>query len=179
MFAFQYDIKDVEENINAFDEWNPMIHEIFNATQNEEPVEIDSIFHKLGTVGNFIFFGQRSRSKIEELKFSPINLIENRDLKNKIILYQDERVDFIRVLEKRYDLVGEDIRKYYTKNFKGYNYGPAYPLDIKKLKKDNVYASLLYQRLTMNHRLRNNYSKMNEEQKEILHLLQKEIDENC
>lgn len=179
LYTFEYDIKDVEENIDAFEKWNPQIKEIYVAIQDKRLAEVDSVYHKFGTVGNFIFFGQRSKTKIEELKYSNINLIENRDLKNKILLYQDGFVSAMRVLEGRYELVSEDLRQYYTSHFKGFNYSPAIPLDIKKLEKDNRYSSLVLQRFRLNNNLKNNYKRLNKDQNEIRELIIQEIERNC
>ncbi len=179
LYTFEYDIKDVKGNIKAFKEWNPKIHNLFNALKGDTLSKIDSLYEKFGTVGNFIFFGQRSKSKIEELKYSNTNLIKNRKLKNKILLYQDENISFIRVLEKRYDLVGEDIRDYYTNHFKGYNYGKAFPINIETIKKDNRYFSLVFQRLKMNYLLQEHYEKLILKQEEIKVLIIQEIEKNC
>lgn len=176
--AFEYDIKDVEDNIAAFEEWNPKIHEIYDSLNSNQLEKVDSLQYKFGLVGNFIFFGQRSKPKIEELKYSSINLIENRELKNKIIYYQDF-ISAIRILESKDKLVSEDIRKYYTEHFKGYNYGPAIPLNFKKLKTDNYYSSLLYQRLKNFYNFESNYKRLLLEQNEIKELIIQEIEENC
>lgn len=178
-YTFEYDINDVQENIEAFDRWNPQIHDLLNALRDNKLEETDSLYHKFGTVGNFIRFGQRSKTKIEELKYSNINLIKNRELKNNILLYQDDKISFIRHLETRYDLIGEDIRKYYAENFRGYNYNPAYPVDLEKIKKDNLYFSLVYQRLKMNYLLRSHYDRLIAEQKKINNLLVEEIEKTC
>lgn len=178
-YTFEYDINDVKGNIDALDNWNPKIHDLLNALREDTLEKTDSLYHKFGTVGNFVRFGQRSKTKIEELKYSNINLITNRELKNEILLYQDDRIAFIRYLESRYDLLGEDIRSYYAKNFRGYNYDPAYPVNIDEVKKDNFYFSLVYQRLKMNSFLKDNYSELIVEQEKINEMLNKEIEKNC
>ena len=179
LYTFEYDIKDVEENIKAFEVWNPKLHKLHDALRENKLNELDSLYKKFGTVGNFISFGQRSKTKIEELKYSNINLIDNRVLKNKILLYQDEQVSFIRKLEPRYELIGEDIRKYYMKNFRGYNYGEAFPLNLKAIEGDNTYASLVYQRLRMNYLLKSHYDRLIIKQEEIKDLIIQEIEGNC
>lgn len=179
LFALKYDLKDTEENISSFKKWNPMIRDLYDALNSNSLEKVDSLNLKFGTVNNFIYLGQRSKSKIEELKYSPINLIKNRELKNKILLYQDEKIGFIKVLEERYKFIGEDLRKYYTKNFKGYNYRPAYPLDLDKIKKDNEYQSLVYQRLSMNYLLSRNYEELGESQKNIIQALEDGIGNDC
>lgn len=176
---FEHDIADVESNIRGFKTWNPHIEELYRSLGSDKLFEIDSIYSKFGIVGNYISFGQRSKTKVEELKFSTINLIKNRDLKNRILLYQDQEISFIRVLEGKYENIGEDIRKYYSQYFNGYNYQPAYPLDIKKVNGDNTYKQLVFQRLKMNYTLQEQYEKLNKNQLEIKDLLKEEIGSNC
>ncbi len=179
LYTFEYDIEDVEGNIRAFKEWNPKIVAIHNAILEDNLSSVDSLEDKFGTVGNFIFFGQSSKSKIDELKYSSINLIENRELKNKLLQYQDYWVGMIVTVEAKNHMIGEDLRQYYTDNFLGFNYGVARPLDIKKLQKDNRYRSLIYQRLKLNSTMKSNYEALSAEQKEIQELILKEIEKNC
>lgn len=179
LYTFDHDIKDVKGNIGGLDKWNPMIRDLKEGLVKNKLEEVDSLDIKFGTVGNFVIFGQRSKTKIEELKFSSINLISNRELKNRVLMYQDNNINFIRMLEKKYELVGEDLRRYYTMNFKGFNYQPAFPIDIEKIKKDNVYHSLVSQRLEMNYALKKHYEQLLEEQNEIYRLLTDEIKKNC
>jgi len=179
LYTFEFDIKDVEENIGAFDTWNPMIQDLLVALVEDKLEEVDSLNHKFGTVGNYISFGQRSKSKIEELKYSNNSLIENRELKNKILLYQNNNISHLKALENSYNLIGEDIRKYYMKNFVGFNYGLAYPINMDELKQDNTYRSLVYQRLSTSLNLRNHHNNLLKEQREIHKLLVDEIENNC
>jgi hypothetical protein len=179
LFTFEYDIKDVEGNIHGLEIWNPKMHDLYRGLRDDKLNEVDSLYDKFGTVGNFIYFGQRSKTKIEELKYSNISLIKNRELKNKILFYQDESITFIRMLEERYGLVGEDIRKYYTKNFKGYNYGKAFPLSLKQIKEDNSYTSLVYQRLKISYLLKDHYDRLIIKQEEIKALILQELEGNC
>jgi len=179
LYTFDYDIKDVNENISAFEKWNPRIYEVLDTLHRKGNLEsIDSLYHKLGTAREFIFFGQRSKSKIEELKYSTINLIENRELKNKILLYQDDNIMFLRNIEVRYDQIGEDIRKYYSKHFRGHS-AAAKPLNLKALGNDNLYFSLLSQKLGMNNNLMGHYQRLNEVQMDIRKLIIEEIEKKC
>ena len=91
LYTFEYDIEDVESNLRGLRVWNPKIHTVFDALQYDSLAQVDSLYDKLGSVGNYIFFGQRSKTKIEELKYSPENLIENRELKNRILLYEEQQ----------------------------------------------------------------------------------------
>ncbi|MEM7572900.1 MAG: hypothetical protein AAF433_08365 [Bacteroidota bacterium] len=179
LYTFDYDIEDVEGNLRALDKWIPKIRSVFDGLQYDSLATVDSLHEKLGTVGNFIFFGQRSKTKIEELKFSPVNLIENRDLKNRILLYEDDKVSFIRLIERKYELIGEDLRQYYARNFRGFSYGPAVPLDIEVVAEDPYYFSLVLERLRMNYNLEDHYEALNDEQKAIRGLILEEIEKTC
>ncbi len=179
LFVFEEDIFDVQGNIEAFEGWNPSIYEIGKALSQNQLSTVDSLYDKLGLVGNYIHFGQGSKSKIEELKYSQINLIEDRKLKNKILKYQNVLISFLRDRENRYDKVGEDLRDYYTNNFNGFNYEKVKPNDINKLIKDDKYFSLIRQRYKWNEWFRNYYGIILKEQIEIKEMIQASIDENC
>lgn len=179
LYTFEYDIKDVKENLAAFKKWNPKIQELLIAINSNNLAEVDSLPDKFGTVGNYIVFGQRSKTKIEELKYSNIDLIENRDLKNKILLYQDGNIAEIRHIEKGYQLIGEDLRKYYARNFNDFNYTKAVPVDLAALAKDKYYYGLVLQRLRGNVTLASKYENLNTEQKSIKALILSEIEKSC
>ena len=56
-FVFDYDIKDVEENIHAFEVWNPKMGKLIVAHQENNITQLDSIKDKINTVKEYIFFG--------------------------------------------------------------------------------------------------------------------------
>lgn len=178
-YTFDYDIKDVKENISGIERWNPKITELIDAIQNNRLSEVDSLYKKFGTVGNFIFFGQRSKTKIEELKYSSVDLIGNRELRNKILFYQDGKIMFLMGIERRYNLVDEQVRLYYSKNFLGYHYGNAVPYNMDVIEQDNQFLSLLFQKADYNGRLKYAYQQILKEQKEIKPLIEQEIANNC
>jgi len=45
-FTFEYDIKDVEENIAAFEKWNPKLEELLSALENKNLNDLDSVIDK-------------------------------------------------------------------------------------------------------------------------------------
>lgn len=179
LYTFEYDIKDVKENLSAFKRWNPKIKELLVAINNKRLMAVDSLPEKLGTVGNYIVFGQRSKTKIEELKYSSIDLIDNRKLKNEILLYQDGNIAEIRHIEKGYQLIGQDLRQYYARNFNDFNYTKAIPADLAALAQDRYYYGLVLQRLRGNVTLASKYEQLNAEQKAIKELILSEIEKNC
>lgn len=171
-YTFEFDIKDVQENISAFEEWNPKINALIQAIENKKVSELDSIEDKINTVRKFIFFNQRSTTKVEELKYSNIDLIGNRRLKNKMLLYQDEKIAALLQLERKYNLVDEEIRKYYSKHF----YGESLSQEI--IRKPQL-LSLCRQKFAENLRMKLNYEKILKEQFEIKELIEKEKEKNC
>lgn len=179
LIVIEEDISDVEGNISAFEDWNPKIREVAVSIIDGNLAKIDSLSDKLGTVGNYINFGQGSFSKIEELKYSPISLIENRKLKTKILKYQNVNISFLRDREKRYDQVGEDLRKYYTINFFGFNYQKAIPNDLESLANDREFLSLVRQRYEWNEWFRMYYKQLIDTQREIKELIIEEKEKNC
>jgi len=172
-FTFDYDIKDVEENINSFEEWNPKLKELLISLQNKNLMKIDSIGDKIQTATEFIFFGQRSKTKIEELKYSNINLIEDRQLKNRILLYQDSEIMFLRNLERRYNLVDEERRQYFSKTV----LIPEFKLDI--LENDKRFYSVVFQKYNQNELMNRNYKILLKEQYEITKMIETELKKVC
>lgn len=174
-FTFEYDIKDVKENISALEKWNPKLEKLLSSIQNKKLLELepDSISDKIGVADKYIFFGQRSKSKIEELKYSNIDLIKNRKLKNKILLYQDSEIMFLRNVERRYNLVDEERRQYFTRNI------ITGELTLKQIESDRQFFSVVYQKYKMNGVIQNIYNKILKEQLEIKKLLESELEMSC
>ncbi|MFK7810307.1 MAG: hypothetical protein AB8F74_21060 [Saprospiraceae bacterium] len=172
-FTFEYDIKDVEENISGFEEWNPKLKKLLISIQNKNLTKLDSIGDKIQTATEFIFFGQRSKTKIEELKYSNINLIENRELKNRILLYQDSDVMSLRNLERRYNLVDEERRQYFSKTV----LIPEFKLD--KLENDKQFFSVVFQKYNQNKLMNMNYKNLLEEQYVIIKMIDAELEKVC
>jgi hypothetical protein len=172
-FVFDYDIKDVEENILAIETWNPKIEKLIVAHRENKITQLDSVNDKIYTVREYVFFGQRSKTKIEELKYSNLNLIENRELKNRILLYQDSEIEFLRSLERRYNIVDEEIRQYFSKNIF------TEDVSLNKLNTDKNFLSILKQKYEANGIMENIYRKLLKEQYEIKKMLQLEIEKNC
>lgn len=155
--SYNDDINDLEENIDAINEWNRSIAKIAVAIQSDSIEKVDSLYYKLGEVGNYVAFIQGSLSKIDELKYSNINLIEDRNVKSDILKYQNIDIAFLRDSEKRYYDVNQSLREFYTNNFLGFNYTEAYPNDINDLRNNPKYLSLLQQKYYWNSRLVNHY----------------------
>jgi hypothetical protein len=172
-YTFEYDIKDVEENIKAIETWNPKLELLLSAIQNKKLIDLDSISDKINTVSQYIFFGQRSKSKIEELKYSKIDLIRNRNLKNMIVLYQDSDVMFLKNVEGKYNLVDEERRQYFSKNI------IARDITKEKLENDRQFFSVVYQKYTMNEAIKNVYTNLLKKQYEIKKLIDLEVNEVC
>lgn len=172
-FTFEYDIKDVEENIMAFEKWNPKLEKLLTALREKNLGKLDSIDDKINTASRYIYFGQRSKSKIEELKYANINLIKNRDLKNKIFLYQDNDIYALLNAERRYNLVDEAQGQYFSKNIIGNN------ITLEDLENDNQFFSVVYQKYNMNQGMKIIYENLLEEQYEIKKILESELEKNC
>jgi hypothetical protein len=176
-FTFEYDIKDVEENIAAFEKWNPKLEELLSALENKNLTDLDSVSDKMNTASKYIYFNQRSKSKLEELKYSNTNLIKNRNLKNRILLYQDSEVSALLNAEKRYNLIDEELRQYFSKNL----IQNIIQNEIKseELENNNQFFSIIYQKYNANAGMKTNYNRLLKEQYEILEMIESEINENC
>jgi len=93
-FTFEYDIKDVEENIAAFEKWNPKLKELLSALEKNNLSALDSVSDKMNTASRYIYFNQRSKSKLEELRrYFSKNIIKNI-IKNEIKLEDLENNNF-------------------------------------------------------------------------------------
>ena len=171
-YTIEYDIKDVKENISAFDKWNPKLEQLLQYLKNENLSELDSVSDKINTSTKYIFFIQRSKSKIEEIKYSSINLINNRELKNKILLYQDNSIIALRNAENRYNFVDKELRKYFSENLINSN------LTLKQLETDEHIFSLVYQKYNQNVGMNRIYQKILEEQYEIKKMIDSELDKH-
>ncbi len=174
-----HDKDDAISNREAIEKWNPKLIDLAMGIYENKLSETDSLNAKFGTVGNYVYFVQKSISKIEELKYSNIELIENRTLKNEILSYQNEQITALRHKEKQYETLTEDIRQYYLKNFAGFNYGNARPHDLNKIKNDKLYFALLRERIGKNGNLKNQYERLEKKQEEIIGMIGKELEESC
>ncbi len=76
--------------------------------------DLDSLSSKLFWASySFDVFRQASKSKIEEIKYSNINLIKNDELRNKIMHYQDETIFTLRAEEENLTKNNNEIRQYF------------------------------------------------------------------
>jgi hypothetical protein len=176
-FTFEYDIKDVEENIAAFEKWNPKLEELLSALENKNLNDMDSVIDKMNAASKYIYFNQRSKSKLEELKYSNTNLIKNRNLKNRILLYQDSEVSALLNAEKRYNLIDQELRQYFSMNL----IQNIIQNEIKseELESNKQFFSIIYQKYNANAGMKTNYKKLLKEQYEISEMIESEINENC
>jgi hypothetical protein len=169
-FSIEYDIKDVQDNISAFDKWNPKLEELLLFLKNKKLTELDSVRDKINIATRYIYFIQRSKSKIEELTYSNINLIKNRKLKNKILLYQDSDIMALKNAENRYNLVDAELRKYFSVNLINDN------LSLKQLEADKQFFSLIYQKYNVNVGMNRIYQNLLKEQYEIIKMIESELE---
>ena len=172
-YTFNFDMKDVEENIAGFNQWNPKLEQIIYAIHGKKLIELDSLQDRMLTVNNYLFFNQRTKTKMEELKYSNVDLIGNRELKSKLLLYQDEQVEQLLNMERRYNIVDEEVRQYYSINF----YGGK--VDFEMMQEDSYFVSLVRQKHRYNHAMRLLYEQVLEKQVEIKKLIELEKEKNC
>jgi len=169
-FSIEYDIKDVQDNISGFDKWNPKLEELLLFLKNKKLTKLDSVRDKINIATRYIYFIQRSKSKIEELTYSNINLIKNRELKNKILLYQDSDIMALKNAENRYNLVDAELRKYFSVNLINEN------LSLPQLEADKQFFSLIYQKYNVNVGMNRIYQNLLKEQYEIKKMIESELE---
>ena len=168
--SIEYDIKDVQDNISGFNKWNPKLEELLLFLKNKKLTELDSVKNKINIATKYIFFIQRSKSKIEELTYSNINLIKNRELKNKILLYQDSDIMALKNAENRYNLVDAELRRYFSANLINQS------LSLKQLEADKQFSSLIYQKYNGNAGMNRIYQNLLKEQYEIKKMIESELE---
>lgn len=168
--SIEYDIKDVQDNISGFNKWNPKLEELLLFLKNKKLTELDSVKNKINIATKYIFFIQRSKSKIEELTYSNINLIKNRELKNKILLYQDSDIMALKNAENRYNLVDAELRRYFSANLINQS------LSLKQLEADKQFSSLIYQKYNVNAGMNKIYQNLLKEQYEIKKMIESELE---
>lgn len=169
-FAINHDIEDVESNISAYNDRIPEIKIFIDAASEKRLSQLDSLTEIVNTIGEYVFFVQQSKSKLEELKYAKINLILNRDLKNKLMYYQDSEVAFILDQEFRMNKIDDEIDKYFISN-NGF-------LNIKDLEADVYFQSLALQKLNFSRGMLKSYQRLNKELLEIQEMIKIE-QEKC
>lgn len=172
-YTFEFDIKDVEASLDLIKERNPKINSLIQAIENDTWSELDSIEDKLNTVKQFMFFGQRTKTKMDELKYSSIDLIGDRNLKNNLLLYQDEQIGGLLNIEGRYNAVDTEIRKFYSNNLFGGQ------MNINKLKESKMFYSIIRQKFGENDRMKRNYESIHEKQLEIKSQIESVLRKHC
>ncbi len=170
-FSIVHDMKDVEENIDLFEERNNKIKKLLDAIKNNYLLELDSISDKINTLNGYVYFVQQSKSKIEELKYSNINLITNRSLKNKILFYQESKVMPLLRQEKRFFNIHEKVQNYFDNKF--------YNVDLKELEKDRQFFSIASQKYDVSEGMKSNYEFLLKDLNELKELISLELMTKC
>lgn len=170
-FSIAQDIEDVKGNIGLFEKRNPKIKEVLEAIDQQKLSEVDSVFDKIDALKRYVFFVQQSKSKIEELKYSSVNLITNRSLKNRILLYQESKVMPLLRIEKRFFKVHDKVDDYFDSKFN--------EIDLKELQDDKHFILVASQKLKVSQVMKKNYEFLLHELNEIEALISQELNEKC
>lgn len=112
-FAFDKDIEDIEINLELLRTWNPYISSIITAVEDKTLRDLDSLNLKIQVLDDYVTFLQQSKSTIEELKYSSIDPITNRDLKKMILIYQEAKITYLLDQQRRLNIHNEKIHDYY------------------------------------------------------------------
>lgn len=146
--ALEQDSKFIEEE--KFLKYGKYISQInqYDRTNIEKTwKETDSLWIKLRVVMyGYDPFKQASKSKIEEIKYSNINLVENDELRNKIIHYQDETIFTLRSEEEMIIENQNELRKYCIDYISPYFYNRDNTIDKYKALTNPRFLFLMYER---------------------------------
>lgn len=104
-------------------------------------------------------------------------MIKYRNLKNKILLYQDSEISALLIAEKRYNLIDEELRQYFSRNI--IKNIIKNEIKLEELENNNQFFSVIYQKYNANVGMNMNYKRLLKEQYEILEMIESEINENC
>lgn len=169
-FAIVHDIKDVEINLDAFKIWNPKIKELLIALDQQDLANLDSIDDKVNTLDDYVTFLQQSKSKIEELKYAPVNLIQNRALKHKLLIYQDTKISFLLEQQRRFNQHNEKVEDYFLqkKNFTSL-----------ELEKDEYFYQLTHMKHEKHEVMKAHYEGLLQELLELMELIETELGNSC
>lgn len=204
-FVLERDTDDLENNILGYKDENKKILLLLKGISDKTISQswsllLESIEDKTIILSDssplFIYtplqnieFGQRSKSKIEEIKYSNITLIENKELRNRIFLYQDQIINFLQIQEKAADQTESDLNQYYIgnnlllfnlghtfRNKYGYKFQNEKEFDLNKVLTDKRYITLVLLKFWDNYEL-SYYSEetMIKELDTIKNLLNKEL----
>ena len=178
-YVLERDTEDLENNILEFKDVNKKIVLLLKGISDKTISQSDSLVRKsfedktiMPSDSSALFvniplqhieFGQRSKSKIEEIKYSNITLIENKELRNRIILYQDQVINLLRIIEKASDQSESYLNQYYIdnnlllntygyyfRNKYGYKFQNKKEFDLNKVLTDQRYITLVMENFFYN-----------------------------
>lgn len=169
-FAFEKDLEDVEINVNSFRRWNPKVKIILEALDSNNLSSVDSLNDKITAISNYVTFLQQSKSKIEELKYSNINLITNRDLKNKVLMYHETKITFLLEQQRRFNQTNDKVEDYFLQKK---------ILFTDQLVKDEYFYKITEKKLGAHETMLHHYDGLYKELEELILFIETELKENC
>ena len=168
--ALQLELKDIESNREAIEEWSTSFPVIDSFLNSESPY-VDSMDRHFSNVANFVFLISTSRPKFEELKSVGFDLIHDPEIRKLLVAYFELHIPYIIEFESQAKAIREDLRRYYLDHFQGWAFSGAHPDDIEALRKDNRFRHLLRQRLHIWNMLRIAYKGIEDRARELNDLI--------
>jgi hypothetical protein len=169
-FAFDKDIEDVEINLRALRKWNPQISSILNAINQKKLNDLDSLNIKVQALDDYVTFLQQSRSTIEELKYSNINPVTNRALKNQILVYQETKITYLLDQQRRLNMLNEKIHDYYLQ---------IDVYDLNDMENDTYFINLIKRKHYHNDVMIDHYAGLLTELHEMKGSISEELGKKC
>ncbi|MCB9309607.1 MAG: hypothetical protein H6567_06095 [Lewinellaceae bacterium] len=173
------DTADVVSNIRAFDVWNNKIQSLIDKLKKGTIIANEELYDEFGTVGNYIYFKQQSKSKIDQLTYSQRTLVPDRKLKDQLLDYQNSTIFTLRDAENRTNSIDRELSEYYSLHFDNFNYKASHPYDLEVVKSDNYYLHLISKKLRFNLIIVIKQNQMLMQQRGILDGIGKLQNKNC
>ena len=169
-FAIGLDKKDVLDNIEAFEIWNPMIAEVLEGLNDKSLSDVDSLSTKLAAIAEFVTFLQQSKSKIEELKYADINLLTNRELKNELLFYQDTKITFLLEHQRRFNQHNDKVEDFFLNER---------TISVSTLEEDKYFYRLTLKKLQKHQYMLYTYEELLQVIVDLEDQIQAELNLNC
>lgn len=119
----------------------------------------------------YVYFVQQSKSNIEELKYSNVNLIESRTLKNEVLLYQESKIMPLLRNEKLFFRKHDKVVEYFESKLS--------KVDLVDLQTDEHFIYIASQKLHSSESIKSNYEYFLKDLNELRVLINNELSDKC
>ena len=119
----------------------------------------------------YVYFVQQSKSNIEELKYSNVNLIDNRNLKNEVLLYEQSKVMPLLRNENLFFRNHDKVVEYFESKLS--------KVDLEELQTDEHFIYVASQKLHSSESMKSNYEHFLNDLNDLKALIDIELNNKC